>query len=148
MKFIRCKHVHVPRARSLDASVAASITAASQACILRNTHNSEIARMTRTISRRAHNAHRRANHNAIDKDIDEVRENIATASLANRELKAQLKDLTEKKKEAGRTPRHNRTNPQSNTTVPLIHGSTRMQHGKYKYSIRYLSTSLTRQSLC
>jgi hypothetical protein len=63
--------------------------------------------MTRTISHRAHNTHRCANHNAIDKDIDEVQENIATTSLANRELKVQLKDLTEKKKEAGRTPRHN-----------------------------------------
>jgi hypothetical protein len=103
--------------------------------------------MTQTISRQAHNAHQCANHNAIDKDIDEVQENIATTSLANRELKAQLKDLTEKKKEAGRMPRHNRTNMETNITVPLIHSSTYMQHGKYKYSIRYL-TSLTRQLLC
>jgi hypothetical protein len=40
--------------------------------------------------------------------MDDVRAQIVTTSQAQKELKAKLKDLTEKKKEAGRTPRHNR----------------------------------------
>jgi hypothetical protein len=115
--------------------VAASITAASKACILRNTHNSEIARMSRTVGRRAHNAQRRATHNFIDRNLDEIRESIAMASQMQKELKAKLKDLTEKKKEAGRTPRHNRTSTEmfSNVVIPPIHGLTpihRVDSGK------------------
>ena len=61
----------------------------------------------RLVGRRNHNARRRATHTAIDTNIDEVRENIAATSQTQKELIAKLKDLTEKKKGAGHTPRHN-----------------------------------------
>jgi len=39
--------------------------------------------------------------------MDDVWDQIITTSQAQKELKAKLKDLTEKKKEVGQTPRHN-----------------------------------------
>jgi hypothetical protein len=53
-----------------------------------------------------------------------VRESLATTSQAQKELKAKLKDLTEKKKEAGRTPRHNRAATQKfeGIDIPPIQG--------------------------
>lgn len=111
------------RARTLDASVAASITAANQTYIFRNPHNGQIDRMTRSITRQAKNAHRRATHQDLDDNIDDVRERITNASQVQKELRAQLKDLTEQKKEAGRTPRHNRsTSKFDNVKIPPIHG--------------------------
>ena len=91
-------------ARELDAAVAASIAAADKTCILRNHHNSELDRITRSVTHRTHNARRRTIHNDLDDDIEGVRKEIAATSSTNKELKAQLKDLTEQKKELGRTP--------------------------------------------
>jgi hypothetical protein len=96
------------RARVLDARMAASIMTAGDACILSNPNNSEVTQLTRLVSRRRHSARRRAVHNTIDDNIEEVQEDFAMTSQAQKELKAKLKDLTEMKKEAGRTPKHNR----------------------------------------
>jgi hypothetical protein len=108
-------------ARELDAAVAASIAAADKTCILRNRHNSELDRITRSVTCRTHNARRRTIHNDLDDDIEGVRKEIAATSSMNKELKAQLKDLTEQKKELGRTPRHNQSGSSYDIEIPVIH---------------------------
>jgi hypothetical protein len=55
------------------------------------------------------NACRHATHKDLDDNIDDVQECIATASQTQKELRTKLKDLTDQKKEAGHTPRHNRS---------------------------------------
>jgi chromosome segregation ATPase len=114
------------RARILDMNIAASIKAAADACILRNNNNSEVARLSRLVSRRNHQARRRSDHHAIDDSMDDVQAQIVTTSQAQKELKAKLKDLTEKKKEAGRTPRHNRAAAHKfdSVRIPAICGLT------------------------
>jgi uncharacterized protein YlxW (UPF0749 family) len=110
-------------ARALDESTAASIAAANATCIHRNPHNTEVDRAKRAATRRTNNAQRRAIHNDLDSNIDDVREQISAASHAQKELKAKLKDLTEKKKEAGRTPRHNRSRSRyDGIEIPTIRG--------------------------
>lgn len=91
---------------------------------MRNINNSEKDRLSRIVSRRNTQAHRRWAHNVIDDDIDEVRSRIAATADTQKDLKAQLKDLTEKKKESGRTPRHNRAAAQKfdGVQIPTIHG--------------------------
>lgn len=50
--------------------------------------------MTRSITRQTKNAHRRATHQDLDDNIDDVRERITNTSQVQKELRAQLRDLT------------------------------------------------------
>jgi hypothetical protein len=93
--------------------------AASNACILPNINNSEISQLSRTISCQNHNACWRNTHKAIDDDINEVHDYIAMTTQAQKDLKAQLKELNKKKKEAGRMPRHNRVAAQKFDSVMI-----------------------------
>jgi len=75
---------------------------------LRHTHNGEAARMSRNAGRQASRARKRALHTKLDNGIDDLRDRIATTAEAHKSLKAALKDLTTQKRDAGRTPKHNR----------------------------------------
>jgi uncharacterized protein YeeX (DUF496 family) len=78
--------------------------------------------MTRSLTCQTKNARRCATHKDLDDNIDDVREHIATASQTQKELQTKLKDLTDQKKEAGRTPRHNRsTSNFDGVKIPPIH---------------------------
>lgn len=123
-RMIYAKYIETfDRARTLDASVAVSITAAKRTCIFRNPHDGQIDRMTCSITHQTKNAHRRATHQDLNDNIDDLQERITNASQAQKELRAQLKDLTEQKKEAGRTPRHNQsTSKFDDVKIPLIRG--------------------------
>lgn len=113
----------IQRARALDESTAASIAAANTTCIHRNPHNSEVDRAKRAVTRRTNNARRRAVHNDLDSNIDHVRDQISAAAHTQKELKAKLKDLNEKKKGVGRTPRHNRSRSRyDGIEIPTIRG--------------------------
>ncbi|KAG6848485.1 hypothetical protein H0H93_016592 [Arthromyces matolae] len=114
----------IETARKFDEGVAESILTASQECILRNNHNSEVDRMRRGVSRRTHAEERRTTHKAIDDEIKDTRANIASVSKKQKELKEKLKDLGEKKKDAGRSPRHSGAPGSAfdNIVIPQIGG--------------------------
>ncbi|KAG6818394.1 hypothetical protein H0H93_005275 [Arthromyces matolae] len=114
----------IETARKFDEGVATSILTASQECILRNNHNSEVDRMRRGVSRRTHAEERRTTHKAIDDEIKDTRANIASVSKRQKELKEKLKGLGEKKKEAGRSPRHSSAPGSAfdNIVIPRIRG--------------------------
>ena len=95
------------RARIFDTRVAESIIAASKTCIPRNINNSEKARMSRNLGRQAHRAQQDTTHRKLDDDIVDTRSLLNTSTQAMKDLKTQLKELTNKKKEAGKAPRNN-----------------------------------------
>ena len=86
--------------------VAESIIAASKTCIPRNINNSEKARMSHNLGRQAHRSQRGTAHRKLDDDIVDTRSLLDISSQTTKDLKAQLKELTDKKKEAGKTPRN------------------------------------------
>ncbi len=94
------------RARELDARVAASVLAASKTCIPRNINNSEKARMSRNMGRQSHRAAQSTAHLQLHTDIIQIKNQLADSAQNRKELKAKLKDLTEKKKEVGKSPRN------------------------------------------
>ncbi|KAF8240009.1 hypothetical protein L208DRAFT_1127011, partial [Tricholoma matsutake] len=83
----------IQQARTLDAHVASSIMAVSNACILPNINNSEILQLSCTISHRNHSTHQHYTHKAIDNNINEVCDCITTTTQMQKDLKAQLKEL-------------------------------------------------------
>ena len=87
--------------------MAVSIAAANTTCILRNPHNTEVDHARRVVGCQTHNARRHAIHANLDSSIDDVRDQLFAASRTQKELKAKLQGLNERKKEAGQTPRHN-----------------------------------------
>jgi hypothetical protein len=96
------------RARKYDAEVAVALTQAEQSCILRNRNNSETARLSRKVRRDKRQLERRNQHNNIDDNLDNAKAHLAQVAQAAKDARAEVKELTEKKKAAGRTPRHNR----------------------------------------
>jgi len=113
-----------PRARKFDEEVVASIISATKTCILRNPNNDESARMGKNVGRQANRTRKRREHNKLDDGIDMVKEKLASTAQEQKDLKARLKDLQVQKKEAGRTPRHNRpsTSQFDDVHIPKIVG--------------------------
>ena len=101
--------------------VAESIIAASKICILQNINNSEKARMSHNLGRQAHWSQRGTAHRKLDNDIVDTRSLLDISSQTTKDLKAQLKELTDKKKEAGKTPRNSQAaSNKFNVPIPKI----------------------------
>lgn len=93
-------------ARKLDEANATSIAKAASACILRNPHNSDAARMKRAVGRQVRGQKRRSDHQALNHEIEDVRTQLSELSGTEKSLRAHLKTLNEQKKDAGRAPRN------------------------------------------
>lgn len=106
------------RARQLDAQVASSVLAAAKTCILRNSNNSEKARMSRNLGRQSHRASQNLKHIQINNDIANLKSQLDDSSQNTKDLKAKLKDLSERKKEAGKSPRNNQA-PSNRFDIPI-----------------------------
>ena len=92
------------RAHQFDTRVADSILAASQTCIPRNINNSEKAWIARNLGRQSHCSQRSTTHHQLDSDIADVKSLLNNSTHNMKELKARLKELSERKKEAGKSP--------------------------------------------
>jgi hypothetical protein len=113
------------RARVFDTRVAESIIAASKTCIPRNINNSEKARMSRNLGRQVHRAEKDTTHRKLDNDIADTRSLLNASAQTAKDLKAQLKELTEKKKEAGKSPRKSQAaSNKFNIPIPKIRGGS------------------------
>ncbi|KAG6807418.1 hypothetical protein H0H92_007610, partial [Tricholoma furcatifolium] len=112
----------IETARIADGRLARSIASVEEDCILHNRNNSEADRYRRVVSRRVYAAQRRSTHQDLDDQLYEIRADIASTAALRKDLQVALKNLEEKKKGAGRTPRHNRAaKTRFNVTVPQIH---------------------------
>ena len=87
-----------------DTRVAKSIIAASKTCIPRNINNGEKVRMSRNLGRQTHRTQQDTTHHKLDDDIADTRSLLNTSTQAMKDLKTQLKELTDKKKESGKAP--------------------------------------------
>jgi len=63
--------------------------------------------MSRNLGRQAHRAQQNTTHRKLDDDIADTRSLLNTSTQAMKDLKTQLKELTDKKKEAGKAPWNN-----------------------------------------
>ena len=97
----RCWKYSNCRAQVFDTRVAESIIAALKTCVPQNINNSEKARMSCNIGRQAHQAEKNSTHCKLDSDIADTRYLLNASAQTAKDLKAQLKELTNKKKEAG-----------------------------------------------
>ena len=79
--------------------------------------------MSRNLGRQAHRAERNNTHRKLDDDIADTRSLLSVSAQTAKDLKAQLKELTEKKKEAGKAPRNSQAaSNKFNTPIPKIRG--------------------------
>ena len=77
--------------------------------------------MSRNLGRQAHREAQNTTHRTIDRDIADTRSLLDTSAQMTKDLKAQLKELTEKKKEAGKAPRNNQAaSNKFNVPIPKI----------------------------
>ena len=113
------------RARVFDSCVAESIITASKTCIPRNINNSEKARMSCNIRRQVHQAEKNTTHHKLDSDIADTRSLLNASAQTAKDLKAHLKELTDKKKEAGKAPRNSQVlSDKFNIPIPKIQGGS------------------------
>ena len=62
--------------------------------------------MSRNMGRQSHRAAQSTAHLQLHTDIIQIKNQLADSAQNRKELKAKLKDLTEKKKEVGKSPRN------------------------------------------
>jgi hypothetical protein len=81
--------------------------------------------MSRNLGRQAHRSEQNTTHRKLDSDIADTRSLLNASAQTAKELKAQLKELTEKKKEAGKAPRNSQAaSNKFNIPIPKIRGGS------------------------
>jgi hypothetical protein len=81
--------------------------------------------MSRNLGRQAHRAEQNTTHRKLDSDIADTRSLLNASAQTAKDLKAQLKELTEKKKEAGKAPRNSQASSNKfNIPIPKIQGGS------------------------
>jgi hypothetical protein len=81
--------------------------------------------MSRNLGRQAHRSQQNTTHRKLDSDIADTRSLLDTSAQTTKDLKAQLKELTEKKKEAGKAPRNSQAASNTfNVPIPKIRAGT------------------------
>ena len=77
--------------------------------------------MSRNLGRQVHRSQQDTTHRKLDDDIADTRSLLDTSSQTMKDLKAQLKELTDKKKEAGKAPRNSQAaSNKFNVPIPKI----------------------------
>ena len=74
--------------------------------------------MSRNMGRQSHRTAQSTAHLQLNNDIIQVKNQLVDSAQNRKELKAKLKDLTEKKKEAGKSPRNIQA-PLNRFNIPL-----------------------------
>jgi hypothetical protein len=74
--------------------------------------------MSRNLGRKSHRAEQSSTHLKLANEITEVKSLLASSSQQTKELKARLNDLSERKKEAGKSPR-NLQAPSNRFDIPI-----------------------------
>jgi hypothetical protein len=81
--------------------------------------------MSRNLGRQAHRAEQNTTHRKLDSDIADTRSLLNASAQTAKDLKAQLKELTEKKKEVGKSPRNSQAaSNKFNIPIPKIRGGS------------------------
>jgi septal ring factor EnvC (AmiA/AmiB activator) len=81
--------------------------------------------MSRNLGRQAHRAEQNTFHRKLDSDIADTRSLLNASAETAKDLKTQLKELMEKKKEAGKVPRNTQaTSNKFNIPIPKIRGDS------------------------
>ena len=81
--------------------------------------------MSRNIGRQAYRAEQNTTHRTLDSDIADTRSLLNASAETVKGLKVQLKELTDKKKDAGKAPRNSQmTSNKFNVPIPKIQGTT------------------------
>lgn len=81
--------------------------------------------MSRNLGRQAHRAEQYTTHRKLDSDIADTKSLLNASAQTAKDLKAQLKELTEKKKEVGKSPRKSQAVSNKFTIpIPKIRGSS------------------------
>jgi hypothetical protein len=86
--------------------------------------------MSRNLGRQAHRAEQNTTHHKLDSDIADTRSLLNSSAQTAKDLKAKLKELTEKKKEAGKAPRNSQAaSNKFNIPIPKIRGGSTITNG-------------------
>ena len=81
--------------------------------------------MSRNIGRQVHRAEKNTTHHKLDSDIADTRSLLNASAQTAKDLKAHLKELTDKKKEAGKAPRNSQAPLNKfNIPIPKIQGGS------------------------
>lgn len=81
--------------------------------------------MSHNLRRQAHQAEQGATHQKLDTDIADTKSLLKTSAKTIKDLKAQLEEITDKKKEAGKVPRNSQADVNKfNIPIPKIQGAT------------------------
>lgn len=81
--------------------------------------------MSRNLGRQAHRTEQNTIHRKLDSDIADTRSLLNASAETAKDLKAQLKELIEKKKEVGKAPRNiHATSNKFNIPIPKIGGDS------------------------
>lgn len=82
--------------------------------------------MSRNMGRQAHRTQQSTHHLKLDNKIADLKSDLNSSTQKAKEIKAQLKELTVQKKEAGKSPRKTQTSINHfNFPIPKIEGITR-----------------------
>jgi len=81
--------------------------------------------MTRNLGRQSHRSKQSTTHRQLDSDIADVKSLLGNSTHNTKELKARLKELSDRKKEAGKSPRNSQA-PSNRFDIPIpkIRGQT------------------------
>jgi hypothetical protein len=91
--------------------------------------------MSRNLGRQAHRAEQNTTHRKLDSDIADTRSLLNVSAQRAKDLKAQLKELTEKKKEAGKAPRNSgATSNKFNVPIPKIGGGITTTNAVFEHN--------------